>query len=162
MLSGNATYFPFVCVSHKGNHTDKGHTSALINPSLLSSLLQAAVLQLWKTPSGCSVCISGLCWARGHSPGSVIGKGKNGRCPLRAQSKGCPYIMDVCSDQGAACFKVHHGPYFRCVSRAVPQQHRSRRWSRHGKKGGEWISLAQRCLPGESAGQRASGGCARC
>lgn len=46
MLSENTMYFLFACVSHKGNPTGNGHVSALINPSLLSSLLQAALLQL--------------------------------------------------------------------------------------------------------------------
>lgn len=54
MLSGNTTYFLFACVSHKGNPTGNRHMSALINPSLLSLLLQAALLQLWKTPFDCS------------------------------------------------------------------------------------------------------------
>lgn len=44
----------FDCISRQGNHTGKGHTSALINRSLLSSLSPAALLQLWETPSDCS------------------------------------------------------------------------------------------------------------
>lgn len=59
MLSGNTIYFLFACVSsHKGNLIKVTDTSASINPSLLSSCLQTALLRLWKTPFDCSQFVS--------------------------------------------------------------------------------------------------------
>lgn len=68
-------------------------TSGFINPSLLSSLLQAVLLQLWKSPFDCSQFAS-LAFAQ---PGVIPQifylerERKKERCSLREQRKGCSY-----------------------------------------------------------------------
>lgn len=133
MLSGNTMYFLFAYVSHKGSPTGKRQMSALSNPSLLSSLLQAALLQLWKTPFDCSQFASLALLSQESFLRRIIWKGKERKMFSEGAEKGL-FILRALRAKGTAHFRAHHGPYFRCMSHVLPQQHRSRRQSKHGRK----------------------------
>lgn len=86
--------FLFACVPRKGNPTGNRHMNAFINPSLLSSLLQAVLLQL-KSPFDCSRFASLAFVQPGVIPQIFYLERKKERCSLREQRKGCSHQGDI-------------------------------------------------------------------